>query len=46
MVDFIVLYAETFPILRLYTVMYVVCIIIYFFEICISLHKDRKGFYI
>jgi hypothetical protein len=44
MVDFIVLYAETFPILRLYTVMYVVCIMIYFFEI--SIHEDRKGFLI
>jgi hypothetical protein len=44
MVDFIVLHAETFPILRLYTVMYVVCIMIYFFEIYI--HEDRKDFYI
>jgi hypothetical protein len=43
MVCFIALYAETFPILRLYTVMYVVYIIIYFFEIYI--HEDRKGFY-
>ena len=33
MVDFIVLYAETIRILRLYTVIYVVCIMIYFFEI-------------
>ncbi len=35
MVYFIVLCAETFPILRLDTVMYVVCIMIYFFQIYI-----------
>ncbi len=44
MVCFIVFYIETFPILRLYTVMYVVYIMIYFFEI--YMHEDRKGFYI
>jgi hypothetical protein len=42
MVDFIVLYAETFPILPLYTVINVVCIMIYFFEIHIN--EGRKGF--
>jgi hypothetical protein len=44
MVCFIVFYIETFPILRLHTVMYVVYMMIYFFEIYI--HEDRKGFYI
>ncbi len=44
MVCFIVFYIETFPILRLYTVMYVVYIMIYFFEI--YMHEDRKGFFI
>jgi hypothetical protein len=44
MVCFIVFYIETFPILRLYTVMYVVYIMIYFFEI--YMHEERKGFYI
>ena len=40
--NFIVLNAEIFPILRLYTVKYVVCIMIYFFEIYID--EKRKGF--
>jgi hypothetical protein len=44
MVCFIVFYIETFPILRLYTVMYVVYFMKYFFEI--YMHEDRKGFYI
>jgi hypothetical protein len=43
MVDFIVLYSESFPILRLYTVMHVLRIMIYFFEAYI--HEDRKGLY-
>ncbi len=42
MAYFIVLYTETFPILRLYTVKYVVCIMIYFFEK--YMNEDRKGF--
>jgi hypothetical protein len=41
MVCFIVLYAEAFPTLRPYTVIYVLYIMICFFEI----HEDRKGFY-
>ena len=41
MADFIVLYTETFPFLRLYTVKYVVCIMIYFSEICVN--EVRKG---
>ncbi len=32
MTDFIVLYTETFPILRIYTIKYVVCIILYFLK--------------
>ncbi len=42
MADFIVFYTETFPILRLYTVKYVVCIMIYFFQI--YMNEDRQGF--
>jgi hypothetical protein len=38
----IVFYTETSPILRLETVKYVVCIMIYFFEI--YLNEDRQGF--
>jgi hypothetical protein len=44
MVCFSVFYIETFPILRLYTVMYVAYIMIYFFEI--YMHEDRKDFFI